>query len=100
MDDVPGEVELCAQAKRDVGQKVGKFVDVVHCGGLSACQLQHQPQMKGDTVDLHKQSYDSTRDIQLSVEAVQEAPDHLQKTHTGNLLISCTVLQSHCNFKS
>ena len=45
MDDVPGEVELCAQTKRDVGEEVGEFVDVVHGGGLSTRQLQHQPQV-------------------------------------------------------
>ena len=30
--DVPGEVELGAQTKRDVGEEVGEFVDVVHGG--------------------------------------------------------------------
>lgn len=29
VDDVPGEVELCAQAKCDVGQNINEFVDVV-----------------------------------------------------------------------
>lgn len=43
MDNVPGEVELCAQTKHDIGQEVDKLVDVVHGRGLSACQLQHQP---------------------------------------------------------
>lgn len=43
VDDVPGEVELGAQTEGDVGEKVGHFVNVVHVGGLSACQLQHQP---------------------------------------------------------
>lgn len=35
VDDVPGEVELCAKAKWDVGQQVGKFVEVVDGGGLA-----------------------------------------------------------------
>lgn len=76
VDDVPGEVELCAQAERDVGEEVGEFIDVVHGGGLSARQLQHQPQVQGDTVDLHKESDYSAGYIQLSVEGVQETPDH------------------------
>lgn len=43
VDDVPGEVELGAQTEHDVGEEVGKFVDVVHGGGLSTGQFQHQP---------------------------------------------------------
>lgn len=82
MDDVPGEVELCAQTKCDVGQQVDKLVDVVHGGGLGASQLQHQPQVEGYTVDLHKEGYHSTGYIQLSVQAVQETPDHLQRGDT------------------
>lgn len=82
VDDVPGEVELCAQAKRDIGQEVGKFVDLVHVGGLSARQLQHQPQVQGDTVDLYEESYYSSGYIQLSVEGVQETPDHLKGRET------------------
>lgn len=91
MDDVPSEVELCAQAKNDVGKDVGIFVDVVHGGGLSACQLQHQPQMQGDAVDLHKESDDSAGYVQLSVETVQETPDHLRRTQTGKLILHPTV---------
>lgn len=79
VEDVPGEVELCAQAERHVGQEVDKFVDVVEGGGLSARQLQHQPQVQGDAVDLHEQRDDGAGDVQLSVEAVQEAPDHLER---------------------
>lgn len=45
LEDVPGEVELCAEAEQDVRQEVGEFVDVVEGGGLSARQLQHQPQV-------------------------------------------------------
>lgn len=45
VEDVPGEVELCAQAEQDVGQDVDELVDVVEGGGLSARQLQHQPQV-------------------------------------------------------
>lgn len=75
MGDVPGEVELGAQAKCDVGEEVGELVDVVHAGGLSARQLQHQPQVQRDAVDLHKQSDHSAGNIQLSVEGVQETPD-------------------------
>lgn len=76
VDDVPGEVGLGAQAKRDVGEEVGEFVDVVHGGGLSAGQLQHQPEVQSDTVDLHKESDDSAGYIELSVEGVQETRDH------------------------
>lgn len=76
VDDVPGEVELGAEAEHDVGEEVGQLVDVVHGGGLSAGQLQHQPHVQRDAVDLHKQSDDSTGYIQLSVESVQETPDH------------------------
>lgn len=76
VDDVPGEVELAAEAKHDVGEEVGELVNVVHGGGLSACQLQHQPHVQRDTVDLHKESDDSTGYIQLSVEGVHETPDH------------------------
>lgn len=43
--EVPGEVELCAQAERHVGQEVGKLVELVEGGGLSAHQLQHHPQV-------------------------------------------------------
>lgn len=82
VDDVPGEVELCAQAKCDVGQQVGKFVDLVGGGGLALGQLQHQPQVEGDAVDLHEEGYDGTGYVQLSVQGVQEARDHLQRdTH-------------------
>jgi len=76
VDNVPGEVELGAQTESNVGEEVGEFVDVVHGGGLSAGQLQHQPQVQGDTVDLYKESYHSAGYIQLSVEGVQETPDH------------------------
>lgn len=82
VDDVPGEVELCAQTKRDVGEEVGEFVDVVHGGGLSARQLQHQPHVQGDTVDLYKESHHSTGYIDLSVEGVQETPDYLKRRQT------------------
>ncbi len=82
VDDVPGEVELGAQTKRDVGEEVGEFVDVVQGGGLSARQLQHHPQVQGDAVDLHKESDDSAGYVQLSVEGVQETPDHLRRRHT------------------
>lgn len=81
-EDVPGEVELCAQTKCDIGQEVGKLIDVVHGGGLSVCQLQQQPQVQGDAVDLHKQSYHSTGYIQLSVERVQETRGHLKRRET------------------
>lgn len=108
MDDVPGEVELCAQAKSDVGEDVGVFVDVVHGGGLSACQLQHQPQMQGDAVDLHKESDDGAGYVQLSVETVQETPDHLRRTQTGKLilhpaagqLVSCVLFSYACSYSS
>lgn len=82
VEDVPGEVELCAQAKCDIGQEVGELIDVVHGGGLSACQLQQQPQVQGDAVDLHKQSYYSTGYIQLGVEGVQETRGHLKRRET------------------
>lgn len=78
VDDVPGEVELCAQAKCDVGQQVGKFVDVEDGGRLALGQLQHQPQVEGYAVDLHKESYDGTGYVQLSVQGVQETRDHLK----------------------
>lgn len=45
VEDVPGEVELRAEAERDVGQEVDKFVDMVEGGGLSPRQFQHQPQV-------------------------------------------------------
>lgn len=77
--DVPGEVELGAQTKCNVGEEVGEFVDVVHGGGLSASQLQHQPQVQSDTVHLHEQGNYSTSYVQLSVEGVQETPDHLRR---------------------
>lgn len=82
VDNVPGEVELCAQTKCDVGQQVGELVDVVHGGGLGTSQLQHQPQVEGHTVDLHEEGYHSTGYIQLSVQGVQESPDHLQRGET------------------
>lgn len=90
VDDVPGEVELCAQTKRDVGEEVGESVDVVHGGGLSTRQLQHQPHVQGHAVDLYKQSDHSAGYIQLCVEGVQKAPDHLEKTHTDKWS------RSHC----
>lgn len=74
--EVPGEVELCAQAKCDVGQQVGEFVDLVDGGGLALGQLQHQPQVEGDAVDLHEEGYDGTGYVQLSVQGVQETRDH------------------------
>lgn len=55
MDDEPREVALGAQTKRDVGEQVGKLVDAVDGGRLSTRQLQHQPQVQGDTVDLHEE---------------------------------------------
>lgn len=67
LDDVPGEVELGAQTKHDVSEEVGKFVDVKHGGRLSTSQLQHQPQVKRDAVDFHKEGNHSTGYIQLSV---------------------------------
>lgn len=76
VDDVPGEVELGAQAKRDVGEDVGKFVDVVQGGRVGHRQLQQQSQVEGDTVDLHKESDHGAGYIQLSVEGVQETRDH------------------------
>lgn len=76
MGEVPGEVELCAQAKCDVGQQVGEFVDLVDGGGLALGQLQHQPQVEGDAVDLHEEGYDGTGYVQLSVQGVQETRDH------------------------
>lgn len=76
VQDVPGEVELGAQTKQDVGEEVGEFVDVVQGGGLSAGQFQQQPQVKRDTVHLHEESDDSAGDIQLSEERVRETPDH------------------------
>lgn len=82
MDDVPGEVELGAQTKRDVGEKVDEFVDVVHGRGLSTRQFEHQPQVQGDTVYLHKESNYSAGYIQLSVEGVEETPDHLRRRWT------------------
>lgn len=82
VEDVPGEVELCAQAEQHVGQQVDKFVDVVEGGVLSTRQLQHQPQVQGDAVDLHEQRDDGAGDVHLSVEAVQEAPDHLERSKT------------------
>lgn len=76
VDNVPGEVELGDQTKHDVGEQVGVFVDVVQGGGLNARQLQHQSQVQSDTVDLYEESYHSAGYIQLSVEGVQETPDH------------------------
>lgn len=76
VDDVPGEVELGAQTESGVGEEVGEFVDVVHGGSLISRQLQHQPQVQGDAVNLYKESDYSTSYIQLSVESVQETPDH------------------------
>lgn len=82
MDEVPGEVGLGAHAERDVGEDVDEFVDAVHGGELSACQLHQQPQVEGNTVDLHKESEYSAGYIQLSVEGVQETRDHLRRdTH-------------------
>lgn len=79
MDDVPGEVKLGAQTERDVGEDVEEFVVVVHGGGLSSRQLQHQPQVQGDTVDLYEESYHSAGYIQLRVEGVQETRNHLRR---------------------
>lgn len=76
LDNVPGEVELRAKTKRHIGEQVGELVDVVHGGGLSARQLQHQPQVQGDAVDLHKECDHGAGYIQLSVEGVQETRDH------------------------
>lgn len=76
LDDVPGEVELGAKAKYDIGEDVDELVDVVHGGGLGARQLQHQPHVQRDTVDLHKESDYSAGHIQMSVEGVQETRDH------------------------
>lgn len=82
VDNVPGEVELCAQTKCDVGQQVDELVDVVYGGGLGASQLQHQPQVEGHIVDLHKEGYHSTGYIHLSVQGVRETRDHLQRRET------------------
>lgn len=82
VENVPGEVELCAQTKHDISQEVDKLVDVVHGRELSARQLQHQPQVQSDTVDLYKQSYYSTSYVQLSIEGVQETPNHLKRRET------------------
>lgn len=76
-DDEPGEVELGAQTEGDVGEKVGQLVDLIGEGGLSARQLQHQPQVQRDAVDLHEEGDHSTGYVELSVEGVQETPDHL-----------------------
>lgn len=56
-DNVPAKVGLRAQTEGDEGENIDEFVDVVHGGGLSTHQLQQQPQMQGDTVDLHKESH-------------------------------------------
>lgn len=77
LNDVPGEVELGAQSEYDVSEEVGELVDVVKGGVLSACQLQHQPHVQGDAVDLHKEGNHSAGYVQLSVEGVHETPDHL-----------------------
>lgn len=34
--------------------------------------------MEGDAVDLHEEGNQSAGDVELGVEGVQEAPDHLQ----------------------
>lgn len=91
MDDVPGEVELGAQTKRDVGEDVEVFVDLVYGRGLSVRQLQQQPQVQCDAVDLHKESEYSAAYIQLSVEAVHETRDHLRKRHTLSLFTACLL---------
>lgn len=83
VDDVPSEVELGAEAKHDIGEEVGNFVDVVYGGGLSVGQLQHQPQVQGDAVDLHEEGDQSTGNVELGVEGVQETPDHLETEHYG-----------------
>lgn len=90
VDNVPGEVELCAQTKYDIGQEVDKLVDVVHGRRLSTSQLQHQPQVQSDTVDFYKQSYYSTGYIQLSIEGVQETTNHLRRkeTQTGGAFLT------------
>lgn len=109
MDDVPGEVELGAQPKRYVGEEVDEFVDVVHGGGLSTRQFEHQPQVQSDTVDLHKESDYSAGYIQLSVEGVEETPDHLRRRWTqgerwrclySKHLLSCICFYSHLPYWS
>lgn len=90
LNDEPGEVELGAQTERDVGEEVDELVDVIGDGGLSARQLQHQPQVQGDAVHLHEEGDHSPSYVQLSVEGVQETPDHLGTN--GNIL--CYLLVS------
>lgn len=82
MDNKPSEVELGGEAKHNVGEQVGELVDVVQGGRLSTRQLQHQPQMQGDTVDLHKEGDYSTGYIELSVQGIQETPNHLRTRQT------------------
>ncbi len=70
---------------------------MVRGGGLSACHLQQKPKVQGDTVDLYKESYDCTGHIQVSVEGVQETPDHLQRKHIqmgGDVMLLYKVLSS------
>lgn len=76
VEDVPGEVGLGGQAERDVGEEVGELGDIVSGGGLSGSQLQQQPQVERHAVDLHEESHHSTGYVHISVEGVQEAPDH------------------------
>lgn len=78
VDEVPGEEELGSETESYVCEEVEEFVDLVHGGGLSARQLQQQPQVQGDAVDLYKESYYSAGYKQLSKEGVQEDPDHLR----------------------
>lgn len=82
MDNKPSEVELGGEAKHNVGEQVGELVDVVQGGRLSTCQLQHQPQMQGDAVDLHKEGDYSAGYIELSVQGIQETPNHLRTRQT------------------
>ena len=84
VQDIPGEVQLGAHTKQDVGEEVDEFVDVEDGGRLSGGQFQHQPQVQRDTVDLHEEGDDGAGYVQLSEEGVQETPDHLgrRRRHT------------------
>lgn len=79
VQDVPGEVELGAEAEAHVGEDVEHLVGVEERSVLGSCQLEHQTCVKRHTVHLDQQGDDCTCHVVPCEQSVQEAPKHLRR---------------------
>lgn len=81
--NVRGEEGLGAQAEEDVGGKVEQPVEAIQPGSLSSRQLQHQPHVQEDAVNLHEESHHCTCHVASCHQGIQEGPDHLRRLGEG-----------------